>query len=483
MLSEHIESQIYNIFFYAPTIQQKKLIKSLSQFVANEDNSRIFVVNGYAGTGKTTIIAALTKVLNSMKINNLLLAPTGRAAKVMSQYSESIANTIHKKIYRQKSASENEFVLSFNKSHETIFIIDEASMISNTSYENVVFGSGRLLDDLFDYIDSGRNCKVIMIGDSAQLPPIGTLLSPALDTSYLENYGTTSSFELNEVVRQQLDSGILYNATIIRELIETNNPQIPVFDMSFKDIKRITGADVLEIIEDSYAKYGTTNTSVIVRSNRNANRFNQGIRARVLYQEEMLDSGDYIMIVKNNYFYKFGEEDQTTVEKQEEMEEFLANGDVAQIRRVRRYQEMYGFRFADVTLKLTYMDDYEMDCKIILDTLESESPALTAEQQQKLFEEVEKDYMHISLKKERYKAMRNDEFLNALQVKFAYALTCHKSQGGQWDCVVIDRVLWGEMPMTMDLLRWLYTAFTRATQKLYLLNFDDRFFTEKLEDL
>ena len=479
MLSTHIESQIYNNFLYAPTNQQKKIIKSLAMFISGEDTASVFVLNGYAGTGKTTVIAALSKVLNSMNVRTFLLAPTGRAAKVISNYSNKPALTIHKKIYRQKSATDNSFVINFNKDGNAIYIIDEASMISNSSYENIVFGSGRVLDDIFDYVNSGRGGKIIFIGDTAQLPPIGTFISPALDVAGLGSYSSVSHCEMNEVVRQGQDSGILYNATIVRSLIEQGIEATPKFDLSFSDFQRIDGSEVLEIIEDNYNKYGTTNCLVIVRSNKQANRFNQGIRARVLYQEEMIDSGDYLMVVKNNYFYDVNLTDSQEDEVKEEDKDFIANGDVAQVVRIRRYEEIHGFRFANVTLRLIYSNDFELDCKILLDTIESETPSLSSNQQQQLFNSVEEDYKHITIKRDRYKAMKKDPYLNALQVKFAYAVTCHKAQGGQWDSVVIDRMLWGDQPMSMDLLRWLYTAITRATKKLYLLNFDDSFFAEE----
>ena len=479
MLSTHIETQIYNNFPYTPTNQQKKIIKSLSLFISGESNEQIFMLNGYAGTGKTTVISALSNSLNLLGIRSVMLAPTGRAAKVMSQYANKSATTIHKKIYRQKSATDNSFVLNFNKDKDTIYIIDESSMISNSSFENVVFGSGRLLDDVFDFVNAGRNCRVIFIGDTAQLPPIGTLISPALDCSYLSNYGDLASEEMSDVVRQESDSGILHNATIIRSLIEQGLEQIPKFSLSFPDFQRIGGGDVLEVIEDNYGKYDISNCIVITRSNKQANRFNQGIRSRVLYQEERIDSGDYLMVVKNNYFYKTS--DNLTMQQLagQDGEDFLANGDVAKILRVRKYEEVHGFMFADVTLKLIYNDDYELDCKILLDTLDSESPSLSKEQQKSLFLSVEADYADVKSKRDRYKKMRVDPYLNAVQVKFAYAVTCHKAQGGQWDSVIIDSMLWGDMPMTLDLLRWLYTAVTRSAKKLYLLNFDDRFFEEQ----
>lgn len=478
MLSNHIEFQIYNNFPYTPTIEQKFLIKSLSAFISGEDSNEIFILNGYAGTGKTTIVTALSTTLNSLKIKNLMIAPTGRAAKVMSQYSCQKAVTIHKKIFRQKSATSDNFILGLNRERGAFFIVDESSMIANGSFENSIFGSGRLLDDIFEYVKMGQNCKIIIIGDTAQLPPIGTTISPALNPHEMERYGDLTYFNMQEVVRQELHSGILRNATIIRSLIDLNKNEIPKFDLSHSDTQRISGNELLEVIEDCYNKFGITSTIAITRSNKQANRFNQGIRSRVLYQEEMIDSGDYIMIVKNNYFYNLSTNPLEEQNTKDDNQDFIANGDTAQILRIKRYEEIHGFKFADVTIKLISENDFELDCKVLLDTLYSDSPSLNTEENRRLFESVEQDYTKYRRKTDRYKAMRNDPYLNALQIKFAYAITCHKAQGGQWDCVIIDKMLWGDNQMSSDLLRWLYTAVTRATKKLYLLNFDERFFDE-----
>ena len=466
MLSLHIDSQIYTNFSFTPTLDQKKLIEMLSQYIAESKNGDIFIVNGYAGTGKTTVIAALVKTLRQHKTNVYLLAPTGRAAKIMSQYSSTQAYTIHKKIYKQKSALIDKFVLDRNLSKNSYFIIDEASMLSDSSYENNIFGSGNLLHDLISYVNNGANCRLIIVGDKAQLPPIGHPVSPALDIHTMEFYGRITYCEIKKVVRQQMGSGVLTNATLIRKLIERGEKGIPKFKLDYPDIKAISGSQFVEELETAYSLFGIKETIVITRSNKQANRFNQGIRSRVLYQEEEISSGDLLMVVKNNYHYI----------SEEQAFDFIANGDIVEIMRIRRYEELYGFRFVNVALCFPDYDNLEMECKIILDTLESDTPSLNQEQSRQLFYAIEEDYSHITRKAERYNKIKEDDYYNALQIKFAYAITCHKAQGGQWDCVFIDKMLFGEEEMNSDLQRWLYTAFTRTKKKVYLINFDDRFF-------
>lgn len=480
MLHEHIEKQILEHFPFAPTEDQERLIAMLGRFIADPGSS-LFILNGYAGTGKTTVIASLVNTLSALRARPVLLAPTGRAAKVMGGYADRKAYTIHKKIYRQKGALIDRFELDINRHRNAFFIIDEASMLSNgSSYENSIFGSGRLLDDLFTYVSSGAGCKVIIVGDNAQLPPVGSTLSPALDKFYMAGFADVTFCSMDQVVRQEQESGILFNATLLRRIIESGIPEIPRFRLGFPDFERIGGGDFLELLEDAYRKYGERNTLVICRSNKQANRFNQGIRGRVLYREEELENGDMVMIVKNNYFYAVQEEpEEAAAEQQGEKEEdFIANGDVAVIKRIKRYEELYGFRFADVTLAFPDNDDAEIDCKVILDTLDSTSPSLSYEENQKLFAGVEEDYAHITVKKKRYAEMKQNPYLNALQIKFAYAVTCHKAQGGQWDAVFVDNMLWGTEEISTDLLRWLYTAVTRAREKVYMLNFRDDFFEE-----
>lgn len=456
---------ILNHLAHTPTAHQRELIELIDEYMTTGRSSDILMVNGYAGTGKSTVIAALTAMLKEAGVRCYLLAPTGRAAKVISNYSGENAVTIHKKIYRQKSMSEDVFVLDFNKDKGAFYIVDEASMIGNGS-DGSTFGSGNLLEDLIDYIQQGTDCRLILVGDSAQLPPIGINLSPALDPSYMSRYGRVIYHRMTEVVRQAEESGILSNATICREIIESKKPVIPHFKLDFPDVKNITGGEVLEEIEDAYSRYGRENCIVITRSNKQAGRFNKGIRERILYQEEEFSSGDLVMIVKNNYAYAKDENDK----------DFIANGDVALVRRVRKYEELHTLRFAEATIWLNSDEEKELECKVILNTLGSDSPALTKEDATRLLGSVEADYANIPRKADRYKAMKKDPYLNALQIKFAYAVTCHKSQGGEWDAVFIDRMLFGEEEMSIDLLRWLYTAITRATKKLYFINFEDRFF-------
>lgn len=460
-----ITSQIYKKFSFQPTLDQKKLINSFAEFIYNGRGGDILIINGYAGTGKTTLIAAINKALKEFKLPCIMLAPTGRAAKVMANYAENSAFTIHKKIYKQKSALVDNFQLDRNNTKNGFFIIDEASMLSDRSFDSNSFGSGNLLADLVKYVNSGENCKLIFVGDKAQLPPVYFDNSPALDQYTMEQYGKVTYCELTEVIRQKKGSGILHNATILRELIRKDKAQIPKFKLDFDDIKHINGTEFIEELETCYSKYGVEETVVITRSNKQANRFNAGIRGRVLYQEEELSSNDMIMIVKNNYFHT----------PEETSSSFLANGDIAKIKRLRRYEEMYGFRFVSATITLPDFNNTELECKVILDTLDSDSPSLSSESSRKLFEEVEKDYAHITIKNERYKAMRDDEYFNALQIKFGYAITGHKAQGGQWDAVFVDKMLFGEEQMTKDLQRWLYTAITRAKKRLYFISFDERF--------
>ncbi len=472
MVSEYIATQIYANFAFTPTFGQKKIIEKLSLWIAGGDYSEIFILNGYAGTGKTTLLSAFVKVLKELKIKPIVLAPTGRAAKVAAQMSGERALTIHKKIYRQKSLAdiESRFTLDFNREKDACFIIDEASMIADYSVDGALFGSGSLLDDLFEYVRRGTRCRIMFVGDSAQLPPIGHEISPALNPKRMELFGPVIYATLDDVVRQQTDSGILFNATMVRCMIEAGIYEIPRFDMSYPDFRIVEGGEFLELVESCYGKYGREDVIVITRSNKRANRFNEGVRGRVLYAENEIESGDMLMVVKNNYHF---------TEREEECKiDFLANGDTARIRRLRRFEDIYGFRFAEARLSFPDYDDMEMDCKIILDTLSSEAPSLTQEQNKELFRAVEQDYMDIAVKSKRYKEMRENPYFNAVQVKFAYAVTCHKAQGGQWSVVFIDRMLFGEESMSRDLLRWLYTAISRGVEQVYLVNFDERFFDE-----
>ena len=469
MLNTHITDQIYAKLSFDATNNQKKIIEKLSAWLSDDDYSRIFLLNGYAGTGKTTIIAAFVAALKELGLKPILLAPTGRAAKVLTRYSKLTAYTIHKKIYREKSISDyqSKFSLDYNREHDAVFIVDEASMLSTSSPDSS-FGSGNLLDDLVQYVRQGKRCRLMLVGDDAQLPPVGDDYSPALQPSELLPYGDVEYGTMDEVVRQSHDSGILFNATMLRCMLENNIYKIPRFDLSYKDFRQVQGGELLEELQDCYDRFGRDETIVITRSNKRANRYNEGIRRHNLSAEEEIESGDMLMIVKNNYFYAEQDKDSPM--------SFVANGDVARLKRIRRFEEFYGFRFIDATLQFPDYDDYEMQAKILMDTLTSESPSLTREQSNQLFIEVEKDYADITSKSKRYKAIRENPHFNAMQVKFAYAVTCHKAQGGQWSAVFVDRCLFGDEEMSRDMLRWLYTAITRATERVYLVNFDERFF-------
>ena len=471
MQSITIASQIYEKLSVQPTENQKKIIESFSDYLSEDNSSTFFVLNGYAGTGKTTIIAAIVSALKSLGIKTILLAPTGRAAKVLSQYSGEKALTIHKRIYREQTnaAYESKFSLNINRENEALFIVDEASMLSSgTNADKTIFGSGSLLDDLIQYVRSGKRCRLMLVGDSAQLPPVGDSYSPALTPAEFLPFGDVVYETMDEVVRQEQTSGILFNATMVRCMLENNIFEIPHLDMQYDDIESVSGGEFLEKLQDCYDRYGRDQTIVITRSNKRANRYNEGIRRNILFAEEEIESGDMLMVVKNNYHY---------TERIENCPmSFIANGDIARLKRIRRFEELYGFRYASAVLEFDDYDNTEIECKVLLDTISSESPSLTYEQSQKLFYEVEKDYTDIKSKIKRFKEIRENEYFNALQVKFSYAVTCHKAQGGQWSAVFIDRFLFGDEPMTKDMLRWLYTALTRATERVFLVNFDDKFF-------
>lgn len=470
MLNEHIASQIYANFAFAPTLGQKKIIEALASWLSDADTERIFILNGYAGTGKTSIIAAFVATLKKLRIKPVMLAPTGRAAKVMARHTGLGASTIHKKIYRQKSSADPEpgFSLDFNREKDACFIVDEASMLSASADAGSPFGSGSLLDDLFRYVRQGTRCRILFVGDDAQLPPVGHDRSPALDPDFMAAYGAVEYGTLDEVMRQSDDSGILFNATMVRCMLEAGITEPPLFEMSYPDFRAIDGGEFLEKVEECYSRYGREETIVITRSNRRANRFNEGIRRHVLFAEEEIESGDMLMVVKNNYYF--------TEREEEPHMDFMANGDTARLVKLRRFEDFYGFRFAEARLSFPDYDDYEIECKILLDTLASEAPALTHEQGNALFYAVSEDYEHIRSKAKRYKEVRENPHFNAVQVKFAYAVTAHKAQGGEWKAVFIDRMLFGDEPMSRDLMRWLYTALTRASEQIYLVNFDERFF-------
>jgi exodeoxyribonuclease V len=465
--------QLLNEFPYSPTASQKNLIAALSEFILDPAERKLFLLKGYAGTGKTTVVSTVVKNLHLIGKDSVLLAPTGRAAKVLSSYSGAKAYTIHKHIYLLSTGLDGavRMMLAFNKHKNTVFMVDEASMIPDSSGSNNfgLFSSRNLLEDMIQYAYSGKNCKLILIGDSAQLPPVGADESPALNIEYLKIsfHLHISTFELKEVVRQSLESGILANATQIRRNIESNGDSPGLNDKDFPDIIRITGIELEDFLNSAFSKSGSEETVIITRSNRRANIFNQEIRKRILFLEGEISTGDYLMIVRNNYFW---------VDK-DSRPGFLANGDIVEIMRILKFEEMYGFRFADVTIRLTdYPEEKDLTVKILLDTLTVDGPALSSSDSKKLFDEVMKDYEEILSRRGRIEKVKNNPYFNALQVKFAYALTCHKTQGGQWERVFIDQGYISEKQLNKEYFRWLYTAFTRATKVLYLVNFHDRFF-------
>jgi exodeoxyribonuclease-5 len=473
MLKNHIREKLLYNLQYTPTESQEKLFSKLADFIVKKDNYEIFLITGYAGTGKTTTIKTLIRTLYSFKINSILMAPTGRAAKVISSFTNKPAYTIHKKIYRQKSAKDGfgNFVLEKNLHKNTFFIVDEASMISNQSVDLSIFGSGRLLDDLIEYVYQGQYCKLILLGDIAQLPPVKMNLSPALDVKQLEGYGLeVKRAFLSDILRQSKESGILFNATSIRKKIDqdiADYPKIQVDD--FPDIERISGTELVELISDSYDQYGIEETVVVTRSNKRANNFNQGIRNQILWREEELAVGDFLMVVKNNYYW---------IDEEEKMD-FIANGDIAEIVDIRGYQDLYGHHFADVTLRFVDYDHIEVDAKVLMDTLHANQASLSREENKNLFYSVLEDYQDVKTKKARYQKVRENPYFNALQVKFAYAVTCHKAQGGQWKVVFLDHGYITDEMLDKEFYRWLYTAFTRAAEKLYLVNFHKSFFPEE----
>ena len=458
MITDELTYRIRQAFGHVPTAEQEKAMDTFARFMTDRDERAVMVLRGAAGTGKTSLSAAFVRALVSLQQKLVLLAPTGRAAKVFSLYAGHPAYTIHRRIYRQKSI-EGAFDLNYNSAHDTLFMVDEASMIANSSnYGESIFAGGQLMDDLMRFVYNDRNCRMMLIGDCAQLPPVGETESPALQSDVLHSYGLhVYECNLNEVLRQSEESGILWNATEVRRLMYDGMYELPkVHFNGFADIRNVPGDELIEQLASSYSQVGLDDTIVVTRSNKRANIYNQGIRNTVLDREEELCSGDQIMVVKNNYYWR--------------KEEFIANGDRAVIRRVRHVHEQYGFRFADVTMTFPDYDDYELTATVLLDTLTSEAPALTREQQEILYNKVLEDYADVPQKPERLKKVKEDKYYNALQVKFAYAATCHKAQGGQWAHVYVDQGYMTDDMLTPEYMHWLYTAFTRATEKLYLVN-------------
>ena len=511
MIVDELKYKILEQFGFPPTPEQANALDVFARFMTDRNLHAVMILRGSAGTVKTSLSGAIVRTMKDIGQKVMLLAPTGRAAKVFSLSSGSPAFTIHRRIYREKAFSgvDGQFNLNDNLYKDTLFMVDEASMISNLGLGGTTFVSGCLLDDLVHFVYQGHNDRLMLIGDKAQLPPIGEEESPALHAAMLEGYGlSVYECDLNEVLRQSEKSGILYNATMIRQMITHDDiTQLPKIHFSgFQDIQLMPGAELIEALADSYHHVGLDDTIVVTRSNKRANIFNQGIRNMVLDREEELSQGDILMIVKNNYYWMEEERKKLSEERRVKSEEtafggrresqfnclanhkvpsskfqvqsnelpaFLANGDRAKVLRVRRRIDLYGFRFATLLLQFPDYDNYELEATVLLDTLTSEAPALTHEQQEQLFRQIEEDYQDIPLKADRMKAIRQDRFFNALQVKFAYAVTCHKAQGGQWAHVYVDQGYMTDDMLTPDYIHWLYTAFTRATEKLYLVNWPE----------
>lgn len=466
MISQELKYQILHAFAFEPTPEQDAAIRTFCDFLIDRDPMAVMVMRGSAGTGKTALASAIVRALTTLKQQLLLLAPTGRAAKVFSLNSGHDAYTIHRRIYRQETftGEMTGFQLNFNQYHDMLVMVDEASMIANDSYGEAAFGSGRLLDDLVKYVYSGQNCRMMLIGDRAQLPPVGEEESPALLADVLRGYGLkVYECDLNQVLRQSEQSGILYNATVVRQMISrdemTQLPQIRF--QGFPDIRMVPGDELIESLNSSYSRVGMDETIVITRSNKRANIYNHGIRNTVLGREEQLSTGDSLMVVRNNYYWS---------EQEKAPFPFIANGDRMRVLRVRHQRELYGFHFADAILSFPDYDDYELSCTVMLDTLTTEAPSLTREQNDQLFAAVQEDYADVAQKAERMKKIRVDSYYNALQIKFAYAVTCHKAQGGQWEHVYVDQGYMTDDMLTNDYIHWLYTAFTRATDTLFLVN-------------
>lgn len=469
MINKFFLDKIKQNFPFEPTSEQDNALEKIVDFLFLQKEESLFLLRGYAGTGKSSLLGALVKTMTEFKQKTVLLAPTGRAAKVFSSYSSHPAFTIHKKIYRQQkySGELGSFGIMDNLHKDTLFIVDEASMISNNGLDSSVFGTGRLLDDLIHYVYSGENCRLLLIGDSAQLPPVGEDDSPALQTDVLTGYGLeVREAMLSQIVRQAESSGILYNATSIRNALNKGKTEAyPKLKLKkFADIVRISGEDLIDEISAAYDRDGLENTMIISRSNKRSNIYNQGVRNRILYREEELSAGDMLMITKNNYFWT----------ENTEGIDFLANGEIVEVLRVRGEQELYGFRFRDVLIKsIDY--DIELELKILMDTLHSDVAGLTRERSEELFVNVMEDYADISTRAGKMKKLKADPYYNAVQVKFAYAVTCHKAQGGEWSNVFLDLGYIPEEHLGVNFYRWLYTAITRASAKLYLVNLPDEF--------
>lgn len=478
MIADELKYRILEALGMEPTAEQDTAINVFCRFLMERDEQSVMILRGSAGTGKTTLAAAFVRMLLTMKQKIVLLAPTGRAAKVLSLYAGHPAYTIHRRIYRQRTAGDmSAFNVNANLQSDTLFIIDEASMIANDGYGDSAFGSGRLLDDLIQYVYNGRNCRMMLIGDRAQLPPVGEEESPALQSDFMRGYGLqVFDCDLNEVLRQSSESGILYNATMIRTACFSDSGELllPKIRLKcFADIRVVPGDELIETMASSYSEVGLDETMVITRSNKRANIYNQGIRNMILGREEALSSGDMLMVVRNNYHWTSGESNES-----DRSRGFIANGDRMRIRRIRNIRNLYGFRFADITVEFPDYDDSELTATAMLDSLTSEAPSLTREQMELLYNNVMEDYADIPLKADRLKRLKQDPYYNALQIKFAYAITCHKAQGGQWAHIYLDQGYMTEEMLSADYIHWLYTAFTRASEKLFLVNWPKTQMTE-----
>lgn len=476
MIHEELARQIALEFPHQFTPAQWQAVQALSEFVVTPVRESAFILRGYAGTGKTTLVGALVRVLKKLEREVVLLAPTGRAAKVFSAYAGFPAYTIHKVIYRQHTfnGEGTRFSLGFNKLRHALFVVDEASMVADAGDGASVFGSGLLLDDLIRYVYEGEGCKLLFVGDTAQLPPVGEELSPALRRDVLRRYGLNlAEADLTEVVRQSADSGVLANATRLRRLLAEGREELPLICGSRDgEVRFLPGNELIEELVSAYSEYGTDGTIVVTRSNKRANIYNNGIRARIFDREEELTRGDRVMAVKNNYFWTA--QLAATLPKDERLPfDFIANGDAAEVVRIRHVHEMYGFRFADAVLRFSDYDGYELECRVLLSTLSSESPSLTSDESRQLYERVLEDYADVPGRREKMKRLRQDPYYNALQIKYAYAVTCHKAQGGQWGRVFVDQGYLTEEMGGSGYLRWLYTAFTRTTERLYLVNWPE----------
>lgn len=466
MITDELIFQIRQQFGFSPTAEQGQALQTFALFMTDRDPHAVMILRGSAGTGKTSLAGAIVRTMMKLGQKVMLMAPTGRAAKVFSLNSGHPAFTVHRKIYRQRSfgGDGGQFNLNDNLYADTLFMVDESSMIANEGLSETSFGSGRLLDDLVRFVYQVRNCRMMLIGDKAQLPPVGEEESPALHAAMLAGYGLkVYQCDLNEVLRQSQDSGILFNATVIRQMIThdeaTALPKIRF--TGFADITMVPGNELIESLNTSYSEVGMDETMVITRSNKRANIYNQGIRNTILGREEELTTGDMLMIVKNNYYWT--EKDKASIS-------FIANGDRARVQRVRNIRELYGFHFADVWLQFPDYDNYELQATVIMDSLMTEAPALSREQNEQLFNKVMEDYADIPLKPDRIRKIKQDDYFNAIQIKYAYAITCHKAQGGQWAHIYLDQGYMTDEMLTPDYIHWLYTAFTRATEHLFLVN-------------